>query len=486
MTSLAQRAFSGASATLFWQVMRIVLLGLSIVILARLLSPTDFGLLAMVTAVIGIGELLRDFGLSVAALQSKTLSSEEKSNLFWLNTAVGALLAVGVFAASWPVAHLYGDDRLIAITQALSVAFLINGFTTQFKAQINRDLRFVALGASEAIPQAVALVAAVAIAVLAHSYWALVAQTLVTAVFEALLCVALARWFPGRYRRNVPIGRFVRFAGALVATQSLAYISKNVDSVLLGALRGPAELGFYNRAYQIVVLPLTQVTAPLSRVAIPVLSRLQNDPHVFMQYVQTAQFATITATSVFYGAMIGFGPPLVQLILGSDWNSAVPILQILAVSGIFRALSQVPYWIFVTLGQTGKQLLVYLVGQPLIIGAIVIGAQWGGIGVAAGCSVGYAVFWVLNMWWAGRVTQLPVCRLAVSGLTLVAAFAVPVAAAGAIAVHLLGSRWTVLLAGGIPAICLAGAVIYGAPGYRSEMARFIRLARKRRNRPPQA
>jgi PST family polysaccharide transporter len=457
-----------------------VLLAVSIVVLARLLSPADFGLIAMVTAVIGIGELLRDFGLSVAALQSKTLTDHEKSNLFWLNTLIGALLAIVVFGASWPIALLYGDGRLVAITQALSVTFLINGIATQFKAQINRDLRFMALGITEAVPQAVGLTAAITIAAVTHSYWALVAQPLVIAVLEGLFCVALSRWRPGLYRRDVPIGRFVRFAGALVGTQALAYVSKSIDSILLGILRGPAELGMYNRAYQVVVLPLSQVTVPLSRVAIPVLSKLQDTAQVFMSYLKTAQFATVTVTSVVYGAMIGFGEPLVRIVLGNQWLDAVPILQVLAVSGIFRALGQVPYWAFVSLGQTSKQLLIYLVGQPIIIAAIAIGAIWGGIGVATGCSVGYAIFWVLNMWWASRVTRLPIGRLAASGLALVVVFAVPVAAAGASSVHFLGNEWNALAVGGIPALAWIAVAILGIPRYRAEMVRFVRIARNRK------
>lgn len=481
MSSLAKRAISGAGATLFWQATRVVILATSIVVLSRSLAPTDFGLFAMVTAVVGIGELLRDFGLSVASLQAKTLTPEEKSNLFWVNTLVGALLAITVFGLSWPIAYLYGDDRLIAITQVLSVAFLLNGVATQFKAQINRDLRFMVLGMIEAVAQASALMVAIAIAVATHSYWALVAQVVITALLESALCFALARWRPGRFRRGVPIGRFMRFAGALVGTQVLAYLPKNVDAVLLGALRGPTELGFYNRAYQIVVLPLTQVAAPLSRVAIPVLSRLQDVPPIFLEYVRTAQFATITVTSVFYGALIGFGEPLVDLVLGDEWHSAVPILQILAVSGIFRALSQVPYWMFVTLGQTSKQLMIYLIGQPLIVAAIAVGVIWGGVGVAVGCAVGYATFWALNMWWAGRVTGLPAGGLAASGLALVAVFAVPVATAGALAVHLYGGSWISLLVGGGPAVAWVVAAVFGIPRYRAEITRFARLARKSRN-----
>jgi O-antigen/teichoic acid export membrane protein len=385
--------------------------------------------------------------------------------------------------ASWPISWLYGDHRLVGITQALSVTFLINGIATQFKAQINRDLRFVLLGATDAIPPALGLATAIMIAATTHSYWALVAQVVTSTAFEALLCISCARWRPGVYRRDVPVGRFLRFAGSLVGTQALAYVSKNIDNVLLGVFRGPAELGIYSRAYQIVVLPLNQVTVPLSRVAIPILSRLQDKPQMFMGYIRTAQFATISVASVFYGAMIGFGSPLVHLVLGEQWTAVVPILQVLALSGIFRALGQVPYWLFVTLGHTSKQLLIYLIGQPIIIGSIAVGIIWGGIGVAAGCSIGYGIFWALNMWWAGRVSKLAVRGLALSGLALVTVFAIPVAATGSIAVLYFADSWISLAVGGLPAIAWVCAAGLGIPRYRTEVVRFIRLARNPRERP---
>jgi len=434
----------------------------------------------MVMSVIGLGDLIRDFGLSVASLQSKTLTQPEKSNLFWVNTAIGACLTAIVFVASWPIAALYDDNRLIAITQALSLTFLISGISTQFKAQINRDLRFVALGIVEAIPQAIGLAVAIAIALATRSYWSLVTQALIAPLLEAVLCVTLARWRPGRYRRDVSVGRFVRFAGALVGTQGLAYVSKNIDSVLLGVFRGAGELGIYNRAYQIVILPLTQVTAPLSRVAIPVLSRLQDDALVYMKYLHTAQFATVTATSIFYGAVVGFGEPLVYLVLGSQWSGAVPILQILAMTGIFRSLGQVPYWIFVTLGRTHAQLISYAVGQPLIVASIVFGVHWGGVGVATGSAVGYSIFWAGSMWWVGRVTGLPVLRLVASGVSIVITFFVPVAVIGAVVVSTFGNSHVALGAGGVVAVLSVISALFGIRQYRDEIVRFARLARTRR------
>lgn len=480
--SLGHRALGGVSATLLWQAIRVGLLGVSIVVLARLLSPQDYGLLAMVTAVIGVGELLRDLGLSVAAVQARTLDRAEKSNLFWANTLTGFVLMLVVFGLSWPIAALYGQPELVGITQVLAATFLINGVASQFKAQINRDLRFMMLGISEALPQAIGLGIAIALAVGGSGYWALVAQAVVVAVTALLLDVLFARWRPGLPRFDVSIRRFLRFGGALAGTQGLAYVAKNIDNVLLGVFYGSGMLGFYSRAYQLIVLPLNQLTAPLSRVAIPILARLQDDRPQFLRYLRSGQFFTVTLSSVFYASMIGLAGPVVLVVLGDQWMPVVPILQALSLSGIFRAMGQVPYWIFVALGLTGKQFRIYLISQPLVVVAILIGVPWGGVGVAIGCSVGYFLFWFIQMWWAGRVSGLPTGSLIRSGLTLVVSIGVPVALIGFGATALIPSPVLALVVGLVVIGLYTAAVTIAVPPYRRQLGTVKAILDRRRKK----
>lgn len=478
-TSLGHRALGGAGATVLWQAVRLGLLALSILILARLLSPSDYGLLAMVTAIIGIGELFRDLGLSVAAVQSKTLSSAEKSNLFWVNTGIGALLTVLAFVASWPIAALFGQPELVPITQALSITFLLNGLATQFKAQMTRELRFMALGVAETVPQALGLVVAIWIGLSVGDFRALVGQALTIAVVALAMDVALARWRPGLIDRGTSIRRFVKFGGSLTGTQSLAYVSKNIDTVLLGLVFGATQLGFYNRAYQLVVLPLTQLTAPLSRVAIPVLSKLQDDEPNFLRYLRSGQFFTVAVSSIFYGTLVGLATPFVTVALGTPWLPVVPILQGLAVSGIFRAMGQVPYWIFVSKGLAGAQFRFYLWAQPLVVVSIVVGLFWGPLGVAIGCSVGYVLFWFLQMWWSGRVASMNTVPLIVSGLLLASLITVPTASIGLLASWLVPAPGLALIVGGALALGFVSAIVIAVPGYRNHVSTVVRLIRRR-------
>ncbi|MEV7873748.1 lipopolysaccharide biosynthesis protein [Microbacterium sp. NPDC089188] len=477
-TGLGRRALGGAGATLLWQGVRLGLLAVSIVVLARLLDPTDYGYLAMVTAVIGLGELLRDLGLSMAAVQAKNVSAAEKSNLFWLNSAIGLVLAIAVFLGSWGIAAIYGESALVPITQVLSVTFLLNGVAAQFKAQINRDMRFMTLGVTEAAPQAVALVLAIVLALCGFGYWALVAQALTVAALALTMDVILARWHPSLPSRTTSIRRFLRFGGALAGTQGIAYAAKNIDTVVLGILFGSSVVGLYSRAFQLVVLPLNQLTAPLSRVAVPVLSRIQDDRARFIEYIRTGQYFTVTLATIFYATLVGFAEPVVLLVLGERWLPAAPILQALALVGIFRALGQVPYWIFVSLGLTGKQLTIYLVTQPLVVVAILVGAPWGPVGVGIGGSIGYFLFWIIQMWWAGRTSGLPAASLTWSGLVAVVVTGVPIAVAGFLGTVVFQGPVALTIAAASAALWSVGVNVV-VPSHRRRLGAVRALIRRR-------
>ncbi|MBZ4486836.1 lipopolysaccharide biosynthesis protein [Microbacterium sp. cx-55] len=476
--TLGRAALGGAGATALWQLIRLVLLGLSIVLLARLLDPSDYGLVAMATAIIGVGELLRDMGLSMASVQARTVSAEEKSNLFWINSLIGAVLTVVVYALAGPIADLYGRPELVDITHALAFTFLINGVATQFKAQINRDLRFMTLGFAEAAPQALGLAVAIVWAINVGGYGALVAQALVVAGGGLLLDVALARWMPGWVSRKTSIRRFLGFGGALAGTQTLAYVSKNLDTVLLGLAVGSTQLGWYNRGYQIVVLPLTQLTAPMSRVAVPVLSRVQDQTASFDRFLRAGQFFSVGLASVLYGVAIGLAYPLVEIVLGPSWMPVAPILQVLAVSGVFRAMGQIPYWLFLSKGHAGKQFRFYLVAQPIIVVGIVAGLPFGVLGVATGVSVGYGLFWIAQMLWAARATETPTGGLILSALAIVGVFGVPVVLIGTLVSALIPDA--LLAAGAGVAGCLLFVAIALAviPPYRRQLRDARGLMRK--------
>ncbi|MCV2395814.1 oligosaccharide flippase family protein [Actinotalea sp. M2MS4P-6] len=211
---LSHTAARGAMITLTGQGARMALQILSVAVLARLLAPEDYGLLAMVTVIVGVGEIFRDFGLSSAAIQAPDLSKAQRSNLFWINAGIGVLLAGIVIASSGLIATLYGRDELATLAKVLSVTFVFNGLATQYRADLVRGLRFAWTAAAELAAPAVALVTAVLAALAGWGYWALVAQNVAQSLTLLIGYVIGGRWLPGLPRRVSRCGVSCRSAGS--------------------------------------------------------------------------------------------------------------------------------------------------------------------------------------------------------------------------------------------------------------------------------
>ena len=164
------------------QGMRILLQFAGVVILARLLSPHDYGLIAIVVVIIGVGEIFRDFGLSSAAVRAPELTRDQSTNLFWINTGIGVFLGGLLLVAAAPLASLYGQDEVRPIAQAMAAIFALNGLATQFRAQLMRGLRFRWLATVDVLAAALALGVAIGGALLGWAFWALVAQQITQAL----------------------------------------------------------------------------------------------------------------------------------------------------------------------------------------------------------------------------------------------------------------------------------------------------------------
>lgn len=453
---LGARAARGAALTLGAQGAKILIQVASVVVLARLLTPHDYGLIAMVVAIIGVGEIFRDFGLSAAAIQARTLSRHQRDNLFWLNTAIGVVLTAAVYASAGLLALVYGEDELIPIAQALSLTFLFNGLATQYRADLIRNLRFASLARADVAAPAIALAAAIIAAVNGLGFWALVVQQLAQAlVLLAVLAVA-AGWLPGLPRRGVPMRGLVKFGWNLVASQLVGYVSNNLDSVLIGVRFGAGPLGIYNRAFQLLMTPLGQIRSPLTTVALPVLTRLANDDRRFGEYVARGQLALGYTVVAALGIVVGTADPLTLLFLGERWVDVAPILRLLAVAGIFQILAFVGYWVYVSRGLTGDLLRYSLVSAAIKVTCILVGSLWGVIGIAAGYALAPALSWPISLWWLSRRTTIPVRRLYTGAFRIVAMVVVASAASGAVAFALEG--WGTV--GQISIACAVQAAVY--------------------------
>lgn len=475
--ALGARTARGVAVTLSAQLVRIVIQLASVVTLARLLTPHDYGLIAMVVAVIGVGEVLRDFGLSSAAIQSPSLTLAQRDNLFWINTGIGAALAIIVFLSADLLALVYHQPDLVPISRALSVTFLFNGLATQYRADLTRRMKFTRLAAADVTAPTVALVAAIAAGLLGWAYWALVAQQLVMAVVLLAMLVSGARWIPGLPKRGVPMRAFLRFGGNLVGAQLVGYLSNNIDSVVIGVRFGAGQLGIYTRAFQLLMTPLNQLRTPLTTVALPVLSRITADVRRFGDFVCQGQLALGYTIVAGLGLVASAPEPIIAILLGPQWLAAAPILRLFAIAGIFQILAFVGYWVYISRGLTGDLFRYSILSAAIKVACILIGSMWGVMGVAVGYAIAPALSWPISLWWLSHRADLPIGRLyagagRILGLVTVAA----VAAAFASALGAFGP-WLQLGVAALTGVAVYAAAALVLPPIRRDVSAVIRMVR---------
>ena len=472
---LGARAAGGAAVTMVGQGMRMLVQFGGIILLARLLTPHDYGLMAMVTAIVGVAEILRDFGLSSAAVQAKQVSREQRDNLFWINSGIGLVLAVAVFLGARAIADFYREPALVAISQALAVTFLLNGMTTQYRAHLSRDLRFGQLALSDVGGQVAGLLAAVAAALAGAGFWALVLQQVVQAVVGLIIVVACARWLPGRYRRAAPMRDFLGFGWNLMLAQLLGYASRNVGQVLIGARIGADALGLYNRAFQLLMMPLNQINAPATTVALPVLSQLQDERERFGAFLLRGQTVMVHLIVALFAFACAQALPLMVLVLGEQWRPAVRLFQWLAIGGIFQSAAYAAYWVFLAKGLMRAQLLYSVVGRLLLIACIIAGAAWGAEGVAASYALGLFLLWPLSLYWIARISDAPAMALFRNGARAVVGYGLCALLSFAASWWWGGPLWQQLLAGTLAMAVAFGLVCLLWPAFRRDVQSIIHI-----------
>lgn len=482
-SSLTHDAARGAFFTLAAQATRILLQLVSVVVLARLLTPHDYGLLAVVLVMVGLGEIFRDFGLTSASIQAPRLSSGQRDNLFWLNTAIGLALALVMFCLAWPLGGLTGQPELVGMTQWLTLTFVCNGLATQHRASLMRVLRLRSLAIIDVASSAIALTAAIVAAAQGAGFWALVVQQLGVALIALIGVLIAGRWVPRPYSRRHSMRMLLGFGGNLVGATLIQYAARRIDTVVVGIQFGTASLGLYDRAYHLVMTPLGQIRAPLQSVALPVLSRIQQDQPRFDTWVSAAQLALGYVIGIPLAILAGLAHPVVAIMLGDAWAATAPLLQMIAIAGLLTTLSFVGYWVYLARGLGGQLLRYTMLTSVIKIVCIVVGASFGLYGVAVAFAVHPAIAVPISLAWLSRITPMPTRRLFLGAARIVLVTSLSGGAAWAVSSTAAGiGAWAEVAAGATAGLLVATAALV-MPVYRRDarsLMIFVRLMLTRR------
>jgi O-antigen/teichoic acid export membrane protein len=399
MKDLKERAVRGGVAKVCAQIANLLLRVGSLMVLARLLNPTDFGLVGMVTAVTGVLSYFREFGLSTVSVQRATISEEQMSTLFWVNLLVGAVLMLVSLAVAPFVVAFYNEPRLFAVTLALAAGFVFNAAGVQHNALLQRRLRFTALASIEILSLLASSVVSVIMAIRGWGYWALVAWSVTLPLASTLFTWLCARWIPGRPRRGTGLGSMMRFGGTVTLNSMVVYAAYNVDKILLGRFWGAEITGIYGRAYQLINLPTDNLNLSVGAVTFPILSRVQDDPQRLRAYFLKAYALVLSVSIPVAVACALFANDLISVMLGPKWHDAVPVFRLLAPTVVAFAVINPTGWLLVSLGMVGRSLKIALVIAPLIVTGCLIGLPYGPKGVAVGFSSAMVLWVVPHLFW---------------------------------------------------------------------------------------
>ncbi|MHB8286641.1 MAG: lipopolysaccharide biosynthesis protein [Caulobacteraceae bacterium] len=387
----------------FGQVFKLLISMGSTIILAHLLVPGDFGLMATSGPIMGFVDLLRDAGFSQALVQRSDVSKEQGNGLFWMMMGITLVLGLLVMATAPLFAAAFHEPRLVGVLIVSALIMQVSSFGSQPMAWLNRHLRFHVLTIIDIASSALSLAAAAGVAYFTHSYWALVAAGVAGTFTSSGIALLVSGWRPGRPHFDRGVLQMARFGAGVSFSNIANYLSRNADNLLIAHRFGPVALGYYDRAYKLMLMPLTQITWPMARVMMPVLSRLQDKPKQYAEtYLTTITLIMVAAQPALITATV-LGRPVILLLLGAKWAPAIPIFQWLSAVAVHQVVSSSLGWLYLSQGRAKHYAVVGTFGSITTLAAFLIGLRWGAVGVAAAYTISdYALRFPFQWLYAGR------------------------------------------------------------------------------------
>jgi len=405
---LRRSAVRGAGAAIGGSAGNFVLQFASVVVLARLLTPSDFGIVTMVTT---FSLLLRSFGLNgftELIMQREELTGSLASNLFWINLGVGAMLTLA-FAASGPLlTFFYHNPAVAQVTAGMSLTIGVSSLGYIHAGLLQRAMHFRTIAIINVIGMLIYVTVCIVLAIAGWHYWALVWGNVIYSLAIAAGAWLMCRWVPTRPRRVPGTGSAFKFAINVYSHFAFSYLTRNTDNLLVGWRFGAGALGFYKKAYDLFVLPETQLLAPLSAVVVSTLSRVNHDREQFKRY-----FLRVISVLALVGMGIGadfalVGQDLIRLLFGPGWEQAGRIFALFGPGIGVMLLYNTHGWIHLSIGRPERWLRWGLMEFSCTASLFLLTLRWGPSGIAVAWTASYFLLMFPGFWYAGKPVGLGV------------------------------------------------------------------------------
>jgi PST family polysaccharide transporter len=400
---IRRRSLRGGAIAFSAQGLKFAIQFVSVIVLARLLPPEAFGLIAMVAAFSTVLDLIKELGLSAATIQKPDITHGQVTALFWINGAIGAAIAIVLYLAAPAIARCYEQPALLGVARWLALGFVVSGLTTQHWALLRRQMRFGAVAGLETGAEILGIGLAIGAASLGAGYWALVVQRLTGPVLIMIGCWSLCGWRPGWPAREAGLGALVEFGLAVTGCNLAIAFARSIDQILIGWLWGPSVLGLYERSVKLLLMPISNVSVPLYAVGLPTLSRISNQPDryraAFNRLVENLAMVAMPA-----GALVAVCADwLVVTLFGPQWSAAGPLVAFFGLAVSYQPVMAALGLVYLTQDRPRELLRYALIDSGLAILLILAGLPFGVIGVAACYALGgLALRLPLSLWLACR------------------------------------------------------------------------------------
>ena len=385
--SLASKTISGGISSVATQAILLILHFVNLAVLSRILSPEAFGLIAMVTAFTNFAIIFSNMGLSTATVQASSINHKDVSALFWLNVLVGLIIMTTFNLLSHSIVLFYAEPKLKQIILLLSFGFLFSALGMQHEALLRRHLFLFRINIVYIIANILSMVVSIVIAYKGFGYWSLVWMTLSLAFFKMFGMWILCRWIPDLNFNFRSVFHLFKFGLNIAGFNIVNYLSRNLDKVLIGKFVSTAALGEFSRADQMALFPLRKVNGPLSASVQPALSRLQNDPEKYKEfYCNSLKCISFIGTPLVFFLFL-MADEITLLVLGPQWTEASLILKCLMPAALCGVTNVATGWVYNSLGHVNRQFKWGVYTSIFLCISIIIGINWGVIGVALAISI---------------------------------------------------------------------------------------------------
>lgn len=403
---LRNRTLNGIGWNFFGQISQQSISFVIAVLLARILSPREFGLLAMATVIAGFAAIFVEMGFGAALVQKKDIRSEHFSSVFWLNVALGLALALVFVAIAPMIAKFFHEPSLFPLTVLLAVNFLLGSLTIVQKALLTKALDFRKLALADILAMVLSGIAAIGLALAGFGVWSLAVQSVLFFAISAALIWKWSRWRPQLLFRWVAVRQMGSFSLHYLGTTILNYWGRNLDNLLIGRFIGTQPLGVYRNAYSVMLSPLTNFSRAISRVLFPSLSLIQGEQQrvagIFLRATRTIALVTFP---LMIGLFVG-AQPFVLTFFGPKWSGMIPLLRVFTVTGLIQSVGTFTGNIYLSQGRADLQFRVGLFVHANAVLGIIVGLRWGVRGVAVGYTIATIINSLPSLYYAGRLIDV--------------------------------------------------------------------------------